>query len=286
MGITNVTLPARSMRKKALGANGASDVSVSRISPRVGRPKPSNTPPPMALVAVRKCRRFISRLRFRDAGSLLDGSANTRIGAAAADVAGHGAVDVGIARLGVCGEQRARRHDLPRLTVPALRHVEREPGRLDFLAGRRGADGFDGRDALADRGRDRRDARARRLSVDLDSACAAEARVRRAGKGSSDSSIPSVKAVGKNTSAFWAVSLSATTEVTLIVPISIVRRSSGQTSDASLVGSPALASCTTRRNLTGPFARRLLSSSERKFGDMAFASSSLRSRRAARGRNW
>src|SRR5436190_385690 len=104
MGITNVTLPARSMRKKALGANGASDVSVSRISPRVGRPKPSNRPPPMALVAVRKCRRFISRLRFRDAGSLLDGSANTRIGAAAADVAGHGAVDVGIARLGVCGE--------------------------------------------------------------------------------------------------------------------------------------------------------------------------------------
>src|SRR6266850_6231853 len=176
MGITNVTLPARSMRRKAFGANGASVVSVSRISPRAGRPKPSNKPPPMAPLAVRKCRRFISRLHFRDTGSLLDGSADTRIGAAAADVAGHGAVDVGIARLGVYGEQGARRHDLPRLTVPALRHVEREPGRLDFLAGRRGADGFDGGDALADRGRDRRDARACRLSIDLDSARAAKAR--------------------------------------------------------------------------------------------------------------
>src|SRR2546429_4929375 len=49
-------------------------------------------------------------------------------------------------------------------------------------------------------------------------------------------------------------------------------RSSGQTSDASLVGSPALASCTTRRNPTRPFARRVLSSWERKFGDMAKSS--------------
>src|SRR5882762_4392732 len=105
MGITNVTLPARSMRKKALGANGASDVSVSRISPRVGRPKPSNRPPPTALVAVRKCRRFISRLRFRDAGSLLDGSANMRRAGAAADAIGNGAVDVGIGLLDACGEQ-------------------------------------------------------------------------------------------------------------------------------------------------------------------------------------
>src|SRR6266850_4646528 len=102
-GMTNVTLPVRSMRRKAFGANGALVVRVSRTSPRVGRPKPSNRPPPMALVAVRKCRRFISRLRFRDAGSLLDGSANTRIGAAAADVAGHGIVDVRIARPGLRG---------------------------------------------------------------------------------------------------------------------------------------------------------------------------------------
>jgi hypothetical protein len=50
---------------------------------------------------------------------------------------------------------------------------------------------------------------------------------RRAGKGSSGNSIPSVKLVGKNTSVFWAVSLSATTEVMLIVPTSTVLRGGG-----------------------------------------------------------
>src|SRR5262245_49710459 len=142
MGITNVTLPARSMRRKALGANGELVVSVSRTSPRTGRPKPRSKPPPMAVVAVRKLRRegeassrvFISRLRIGDAGRLFDRRTDARIRAAAADVAGHGTVDVRIARLGIGGEQRACRHDLARLAVPALRHVESEPGRLDFLA--------------------------------------------------------------------------------------------------------------------------------------------------------
>src|SRR6267378_5503409 len=183
-GMTNVTLPVRSMRRKAFGANGELVVRVSRTSPRAGRPKPSSKPPPMALVAVRKLRRegearsrvFTSHLRVGDAGGLLDGRTDTRIGTATADVAGHGIVDIRIARPGRRGEQCACRHDLARLAVPALRHVEREPGRLDFLAGRRGADGFDGGDALADRGRDRRDARACRLSIDLDSARAAKAR--------------------------------------------------------------------------------------------------------------
>src|SRR5262245_20681530 len=130
MGITNVTLPARSMRRKAFGANGELVVSVSRTSPRAGRPKPSSKPPPMAVVAVRKLRRegeassraFISRLRIGDAGGLFDRRTDPRIGAAAADVAGHGIVDVRIARLRVAGEQRACRHDLARLAVAALRH--------------------------------------------------------------------------------------------------------------------------------------------------------------------
>ena len=53
------------------------------------------------------------------------------IGAAAADVAGHGEVDVAVGRLGFVLEQRAtRRHDLARLAVAALRHVERDPGGL------------------------------------------------------------------------------------------------------------------------------------------------------------
>src|SRR5499426_2303029 len=166
MGITNVTLPARSMRKKAFGANGELVVSVSRTSPRTGRPKPRSKPPPIALVAVRKLRRegeassrvLISHLLVGDARGLLDGGADTRIRAAAADVPGHGTVDVRIARLGSGSEQRACRHDLARLAIPALRHVEREPGRLDVLAGGGGADGFDGDDPLPDHHRNRRDA--------------------------------------------------------------------------------------------------------------------------------
>src|SRR3954468_11984831 len=111
MGETNVTLPVRSMRRKAFGAKGALVVNVSRISARTGKLKASSRPP--LADTLRKLRRFISCLRISDASSLLDGRANPRIGATAADVAGHGAVDVGVAGLGRCGEQRARRHDLP-----------------------------------------------------------------------------------------------------------------------------------------------------------------------------
>src|SRR5262249_35634871 len=158
----------RSMRRNWFGANGALLVSVSRISPRTGRLTATSNPP----VAFRKSRREVvmSHLRLGDAGRLLDRSADARIGAAAADVAGHGAVDVRIARLGVGGEQRARRHDLARLAVAALRHVERKPGRLGLPACRGGADGFDGGDALSDRRRNRRNARARRLAIDMNRA--------------------------------------------------------------------------------------------------------------------
>src|SRR4051812_10639747 len=161
------------MRRNAFGANVALLVSVSRISARTGTLKASSRPP--LADTLRKSRRFISRLRIGDARGLLDRGADARIGAAAADVAGHGVIDIGVARLGRCGEQGARRHDLARLAVAALRHVEREPRLLDFLARRRAADGFDRGDALAERRGDWRDARARRLSVDLDSARAAKA---------------------------------------------------------------------------------------------------------------
>src|SRR5215470_2405555 len=98
------------MRRKALGANGASVVSVSRTSPPAGSPNPSSKPPPMAAVAVRKLRRerdasstvVISRLLF--ARSFLDRGTNPRVRAAAADVARHRSVDIDIARLGVGGE--------------------------------------------------------------------------------------------------------------------------------------------------------------------------------------
>src|SRR6266567_2128635 len=61
---------------------------------------------------------------FHDAGCLMDGSADADIGGAATDVAVHGAADIAVARFGVAGEKRGRRHDLPGLAVAALDHVE------------------------------------------------------------------------------------------------------------------------------------------------------------------
>src|SRR5262245_44586657 len=120
------------MRRNAFGANGASVVSVSRTCARRGRPKPRSNPPPAAPVATRKLRLSMGHLR----SCLLDGCTNARVGAATADVAGHGAVDIGVARLRLCREQRARRHDLAGLAITALNHIEREPGGLDLPARR------------------------------------------------------------------------------------------------------------------------------------------------------
>src|SRR5262245_3599818 len=170
MGITNVTLPARSMRRKAFGANGASVVSVSRTSARAGRPKPSRKPPPRALVAVRKSRLLISHLLVGDGSGFLDRGPDARIGAAATDVPRHGAIDVRVGWLRLGGKQRARRHDLTRLAIATLGHVQRKPGGLHSLARRRGADSFNGGDPPLCRRRDRQDAGPRRLSVDVDRA--------------------------------------------------------------------------------------------------------------------
>ena len=64
------------------------------------------------------------------ARGVVDGGANAVIGAAAADVAVHGEVDVAVRRLRHLGEEGDRRHDLARLAVAALGNLERDPGRL------------------------------------------------------------------------------------------------------------------------------------------------------------
>src|SRR5215470_9446086 len=167
-GDTKMTLPVRSMRRNAFGANGALVVSPSRTSERVGMPKPSNRPPPTATVALilRKLRRedetessasikswFMSHLRrcfvakrarCSGGGRSFDARADAWIGAAAADVPRHRIVDVRIARVGLCYEQCGGRHDLAGLAVTALRHIQCEPGRLNPLACSRVSDGFDG----------------------------------------------------------------------------------------------------------------------------------------------
>jgi len=60
----------------------------------------------------------------------MDGLANSHIGAATADHAGHVVIDVLIGGLGVALEEVGRRHDLPGLAVAALGNVQLEPGFL------------------------------------------------------------------------------------------------------------------------------------------------------------
>ena len=105
-------------------------------------------------------------------GRHMHGGADALVGAAAADV-GHRLVDVRVGRLGIFFEQRRGRHDLARLAVAALRHVDRRPRLLHRMraVGRQALDGDDlvGRLHVADTDR----ARALHLAVDVHRAGAA-----------------------------------------------------------------------------------------------------------------
>jgi hypothetical protein len=85
-------------------------------------------------------------LPIRWTARLLDRFANAQIGPAAADVAGHRVVDIGIRRMRVARKQRRSRHDLARLAVAALNDLAVEPGLLDLGARRCRADRLDRRD--------------------------------------------------------------------------------------------------------------------------------------------
>src|SRR6267142_701905 len=162
--------PSLPMRIKALGANAAAAAPIE--GPVL---KPIRSPPPSTALALRNCRRERSTVMSGPfLGRVLDSLADAHIRTAATDVSGHGGVDVAIARVGVGREQGRRGHDLARLAIAALRDFQRDPGLLDLLAGWSGADGLDRGDALAGRGRDRRDARAHWLAVAVHRARAAQ----------------------------------------------------------------------------------------------------------------
>src|SRR5437879_6293459 len=76
--------------------------------------------------------------------------------------------------MGVLRHQRRGRHDLARLAVAALHDLEVQPCPLHLLAGRRLPDRLDGGDLLPGRRGHRGDARADRLSVEVDGARPAE----------------------------------------------------------------------------------------------------------------
>src|SRR5262252_2591791 len=139
----------------ALGANLPPVLSggcSGSLTARAGRWKPSTNAPATPLC--RTARREGERARWprEDIGSLLclavargalDRLADADIGAAAADVACHGSVDVRIIRVRRVSEQRRRRHDLTRLAIAALDDFQIQPGLLDRSSGTRSADALD-----------------------------------------------------------------------------------------------------------------------------------------------
>src|ERR1700738_3183380 len=100
-------------------------------------------------------------------GGLLYRRSNASVRSATADVAGHGEVDVGVARVRNRDQERGRRHDLARLTVAALRNLEVQPRPLDGAPRWCLPDPLDGGDLLTGHRPDRHDARADRLPVDV-----------------------------------------------------------------------------------------------------------------------
>src|SRR6266850_6538621 len=162
--------PSLPMRIKALGVNAAAAAPIE--GPVL---MPIRRPPPSAAPALRNCRRERSTVMSSPfLGGVLDSLADAHISATATDVPRHGGVDIAVGRVGLGGEQCRCGHDLAGLAVAALRHLQLDPGLLNLFAGGCGTDGLDRGDALAGRGRDRRDARAHRLAIEMDRARAAQ----------------------------------------------------------------------------------------------------------------
>jgi len=104
---------------------------------------------------------------------VVDGFADALVRAAAADVSAHGIVNIRIGWIGFLRQQRRRGHDLPGLAVSALRHVFFDPG---FCTG---CDASVESPSIVviffpSHARNRRDARACRLAVDVHRASAAK----------------------------------------------------------------------------------------------------------------
>ncbi len=103
----------------------------------------------------------------------MNGLANARIGAASANVAGHGFVDVFVGRGRVLGQQNCRAHDLTGLTIAALGNVNFDPGLLQGMT-QVGSESFNRRDLFAGSISNSLYTRANRFSVEMYRTRAAE----------------------------------------------------------------------------------------------------------------
>jgi hypothetical protein len=105
---------------------------------------------------------------------LLDGLSDTDVGAATTYVAGHRIVYLPVSRIGTAREQSRGRHNLTRLTVATLDHLEVLPGSLDPPTDRRLSNSLDRRDRRITNAVDLGDAGAYGVSVLMDGARSAQ----------------------------------------------------------------------------------------------------------------
>src|SRR3954469_9263351 len=102
--------PSTPIRMKALGVKPSPSADPA-CPPVKGRSRLSSRPPPRAAVVLRKLRRDVMRcwiivgLLASGLRRLLDRLANPDIGAAAADIAGHGGINIGVRRARIGRQQ-------------------------------------------------------------------------------------------------------------------------------------------------------------------------------------
>jgi hypothetical protein len=111
--------------------------------------------------------------RSQNFGGLVNSRANTMIRIAAADIAAQRIIYIVVGRLSVCIQKGDRRHDLARLAVAALGHIEFCPGRLNDFRDLSGY-ALDGYDTAIDNFGDSRLAGPYRLTIDENGACSAK----------------------------------------------------------------------------------------------------------------
>src|SRR5262245_47676859 len=118
--------------------------------------------------------RVSSSVMSRPLGSGADGRVDALIAAAATEIAGHGAGDLGVCRRRLLGEKGRGLHDLPGLAVAALRHADIAPGDLDDVLAL-GMQTLDRDDRLSRRLRHLHHARAHGLALEMHRAGPAQA---------------------------------------------------------------------------------------------------------------
>jgi hypothetical protein len=112
-------------------------------------------------------------LRLQQLGGFMDSRADALVGVAAANVSAHPIVNVLVRRFAISAQQTDCSHHLAGLAITTLRDVELSPNGLDNLGDFSG-DTLDRYNGPASNIRDTGLTGTRRLTVDMDRACAAQ----------------------------------------------------------------------------------------------------------------